>query len=68
MRVALDTNVWTFVAEADEARAFSRLARRRQWQVILPPATLLEASRTRKGGLRRRILKAMTTGLIVIVS
>ena len=62
MRVALDTNLWTFLAECDESRAFESLARRRNWRIVLPPATLLEASWTKKAGLRRRILKAMTHG------
>ena len=41
MRVALDTNVWSFIAERRERRAFDALARRYEWSVVVPPATLL---------------------------
>jgi hypothetical protein len=59
IRVAFDTNVWSLVAENGEAQAVSAGVTARGWRVVLPPAALLEAARTRDRDMRSRLLKAM---------
>jgi hypothetical protein len=61
-RLALDTNLWSFLAETREGGRFERVARSRGWVIVLPPATILEAARTAEPDLRRRILATMTGG------
>ena len=61
VRLALDTNVWTLIADRDEAKGFARWCRSRGITVVVPPATLLEISRTKDPIRRARILAAATT-------
>ncbi|MEW6223618.1 MAG: hypothetical protein AB1627_03220 [Chloroflexota bacterium] len=61
VRVALDTNVWAFLTDRDEAQSFARWCRSRGITVVVPPATLLEISRTKDPIRRARILAAATT-------
>jgi predicted nucleic acid-binding protein len=62
MRIALDTNVWSFLADRDERIAFENLINSRNMTVVLPPGTLLEVLRTTDVERRRRIIEVLTHG------
>jgi hypothetical protein len=62
MRVALDTNVWSFLADRDERTAFECLMSSHNMTVVLPPGTLLEVMRTTDADRRRRIVEVLTRG------
>lgn len=61
MRIILDTNVWTYVAERDERTAFEALEDSLDLKVVVPPSVLLEAIRTPVPELRTRIVGALAT-------
>ena len=56
----LDTNVWTYIAKADEGDALRALARGNDIEVVVPPSMLMEALKTRDLSIRRMIVRAMT--------
>jgi hypothetical protein len=60
LRVSLDTNLWSELALSDVVSRFDELARARRWQVVVPPAILLEVARTTDPDRRLRILRAIT--------
>lgn len=60
LRVSLDTNLWSELALSDVMSRFDELARARSWQVVVPPAILLEVARTTDPDRRLRILGAIT--------
>jgi predicted nucleic acid-binding protein len=46
MRVLLDTNIWSRLADQRQQDSFVRLVRSMDFTVVVPPATLLEILRT----------------------
>jgi hypothetical protein len=47
MKIALDTNLWSYIAGKSEAASFGALVRTRGLEVVLPPSMLLEALQTK---------------------
>jgi hypothetical protein len=62
MRVCLDTNIWSFLAEHDEGAAFQRFIADNDITVVIPPGTLLEAMRTKNPERRAQIIGTLTSG------
>ncbi len=60
LRVILDTNVWAYIADADESDALEQLEERLAVRIVVPPSLLLEALRTPDAEIRHRIVHAMT--------
>ena len=60
IRVALDTNIWSYLGDAGAAAEFQRLVEGRGLVVTIPPSTLLEVMRLRAGEPRSRIVKVMS--------
>jgi hypothetical protein len=42
VRIALDTNIWSYLGDANAAADFERLATTESCTIIDPPSTLLE--------------------------
>src|SRR3712207_4224355 len=61
MRVALDTNVWSYIAIRDEVARFEELEDARNLRLVIPPSTLIEALRTPQPTVRDQIIAAMTS-------
>lgn len=59
MRLALDTNVWTYLAEQGAGDDFASFAERIGARVVVPPATILEAARTPLEDIRFPLLKLL---------
>jgi hypothetical protein len=53
VRVLLDTNIWSRLADQRQQDPFVRLARRARLEVVVPPATLLEIIRSQDRAARR---------------
>jgi hypothetical protein len=60
VRVALDTNVWSYIAARGEIDRFEALEDARNLQVVIPPSTLMEAIRTPNPAVREEIIRAIT--------
>lgn len=63
MRVLLDTNIWSRLADQQQQDSFVRLVRSMELTVVVPPATLLEILRTPHRAARRtrvRLICRMT--------
>ncbi|MFI1171526.1 hypothetical protein [Streptomyces melanogenes] len=61
MRVILDNNVWSYVGIEGSKAELESLAHSRRLSVRTPPATLLEALRTKNAEKRDRVIDAMTS-------
>jgi len=61
MRVILDTNVWTYIAERGEREAFEAVEDRLGLTVVIPHSILLEALRTPVAELRSEIVAAVSS-------
>lgn len=61
MRVTLDTNIWSRLAERGEVDRFEELEDALGFQLVIPPSTLMEALRTRDPSLRDQIVQAITS-------
>lgn len=59
VRVALDTNIWSYIADAGVAAEFEKFVSGSQTKVVIPPSVLLEALRHPKAEVRQRIVDAM---------
>ena len=60
MRLILDTNVWAYLADADEGDALADLEDRLGFRNVVPPSILLETLRTSNKEVRERIVQVMT--------
>jgi len=60
LRIVLDTNVWSELATRAAGAEFDALVERAGWQVMLPPATLLEIAATGDPERRREIFATVT--------
>jgi hypothetical protein len=60
IRLALDTNIWSYLGDAGAAAEFERLAERRNVVVVIPPSTLLEVMRLPLAEPRARIVGVMS--------
>lgn len=61
-RVVLDTNLWSYVADADASSHLENLFRAAQITVVMPPSTLVEVVRTPPAEPRNRIIAALMAG------
>ncbi len=61
-RVVLDTNLWSYVADASASPDLERMIKARQITVVMPPSTLVEVVQTPPAEPRRRIIAALTAG------
>ena len=59
MKLLLDTNVWSYIAEAQATPELLR-ARRRNMEFFVAPASVAEARRLTDAKLRKRLLAVMT--------
>jgi hypothetical protein len=60
IRLALDTNIWSYLGDVGAAAEFQRLVERRNVVVVIPPSTLLEVMRLPLAGPRARIVGVMS--------
>lgn len=60
MRVILDTNLWSYIAEREEATALEELEEQLALRLVVPPSILLEVLRTPIPEVRERIVHALT--------
>jgi len=60
LRLILDTNVWTYIGERRETRAFEQLEDELGLDVVIPPSILLEALRIPVDDVLARVAEAMT--------
>lgn len=60
LRLLLDANVWRHMADYDGAAALEELARRRNLTILVSPAVVYEALRTKDEALRSSLIRAMT--------
>lgn len=58
-RVMIDTNIWSRLAEQGQQYQFIKLTRTKLVDVVMPPATLLEALRTQDAETRQAIIKTI---------
>lgn len=59
-RIALDTNLWSYLGDQGAAEEFQRLVDGRGFRVVIPPSTLLEVLRLPLAEPRKRIIDVMT--------
>jgi hypothetical protein len=62
MRVALDTNIWSYLADASAVAEFDARAATAGLRVVTPPSILLEVLYTRDPARRRAIVEALCSG------
>jgi hypothetical protein len=62
MRLMLDTNLWSYLGDAQSGPGFYRAAKDANASVVLPPSVLLEVARTPRPDVRHRIVQAMVSG------
>lgn len=60
MKVMLDTNLWTYIAEDGLSREIADLVNELGVSVVIPPSDLLEAIQTPIPSIRDSIVSAMT--------
>jgi predicted nucleic acid-binding protein len=56
-RLMLDTNIWSQLAKQGQQHQFNQLVHNKQYDVVMPPATLLEVLRTQDRQLRRAVTR-----------
>jgi hypothetical protein len=61
MKIALDTNLWSYIANKSEGASFEAVARTHGLEVVLNPSMLLEALQTRDPDVHLRIIVVMTS-------
>lgn len=61
MRLILDTNVWSEIGRRDSRQTLERLAVGRRWQILTPPAVLLEVLRTSDDTALQSILEVLSS-------
>lgn len=59
VRVALDTNLWSYLAPQGVGDGLAAAVLRLGVRMVVPPATILEAARTKEPGLRRPVLRLL---------
>lgn len=59
LRVMLDTNVWTYLSEQGAGKIFWRFVLAQGHTVMVPPATIMEASRLPKAEIRDPLLRLL---------
>ncbi len=59
LRVMLDTNVWTYLSEQGAGKIFWRFVLAQGHTVMVPPATIMEASRLPKPEIRDPLLRLL---------
>jgi hypothetical protein len=57
VRLMLDTNIWSRLAEQGQQYPFVKLVKDKQVDVVMPPATLLEVLRTQDRQTRRAVTR-----------
>jgi hypothetical protein len=62
MRVALDTNIWSYLADSGEVAKFDARAAAAGLRIVTPPSILLEVLYTRDPGRRMAIVDALCSG------
>jgi len=60
--VILDTNLWSYIGDEEARPALDELLRANGFALCLAPSVLLEALRTPKPDVRRKIVTAMVSG------